>query len=78
MCNATLVEGDGGRKPRRIRAGDGREAGRGEAGRGEAGRDEAGCGSHVRVGGGRRMRDIKCFNANYQKSELKNIDYLLF
>ena len=32
----------------------------------------------VRVGGGRRMRDIKCFNANYQKSELKNIDYLLF
>ena len=71
MCNATLVEGDGGRKPRRIRAGDGREAGRGEAGR-----DEAGCGSHV--GGGRRMRDIKCFNANYQKSELKNIDYLLF
>ena len=42
----------GGREPGRIRAGGGREAGG----------DGAGCGSHVRVGGGRRMRDIKFFN----------------
>ena len=28
----------------------------------EAGGDGAGCGSHVRAGGGKRMRDIKYFN----------------
>ena len=28
----------------------------------EAGGHGAGCGSHVRAGGGRRMRDIKFFN----------------
>ena len=44
--------GTGGREPGRIRAGGGREAGA----------DGAGCGSHVRAGGGRRMRDIKFLN----------------
>ena len=44
--------GTGGREPGRIGAGSGREAGG----------DGAGCGSHVRAGGGRRMRDIKFFN----------------
>ena len=44
--------GTGWREPGRIGAGGGREAG----GNG------AGCGSHVRAGGGRRMRDIKFFN----------------
>ena len=44
--------GTGGREPGRIGAGGGREAGG----------DGAGCGSHVRAGGGRRMRDIKFFN----------------
>ena len=44
--------GQGGREPGRIGAGDGREAGG----------DGAGCGSHVRAGGGRTMRDIKFFN----------------
>ena len=44
--------GTGGREPGRIGAGGGREAGG----------DGAGCGSHVRAGGGRRMRDIKLFN----------------
>ena len=44
--------GRGGREPGRIGAGGGREAGG----------DGAGCGSHVRAGGGRRMRDIKFFN----------------
>ena len=47
-----LWMGTRGREPRRIGAGGGREA------RG----DEAGCGSHVRVGDGRRMRYIKFFN----------------
>ena len=46
------VEGDGGREPGRIGAGGGRKAGG----------DGAGCASHVRAGGGRRMRDIKFFN----------------
>ena len=46
------VEGDKGAGPGRIGAGGGREAGG----------DGAGCGSHVRAGGGRRMRDIKFFN----------------
>ena len=46
------VEGDRGREPGRIGAGGGREAGG----------DRAGCGSHVRAGGGRTMRDIKFFN----------------
>ena len=42
----------------------GREAGTREntGGRWEAGGHGAGCGSHVRAGGGRRMRDIKFFN----------------
>ena len=40
------------REPGRIGAGGGREAGG----------DRAGCGSHVKAGGGRRMRDIKFFN----------------
>ena len=44
--------GQGGREPGRIRAGGGREAGG----------DRAGSGSHVRAGGGRRMRDIKFLN----------------
>ena len=44
-----LWRGAEGREPERIRAGGGPEAG----GHG------AGCGSHVRAGGGRRMRDIK-------------------
>ena len=46
------VEGDRGAGNRRIGAGGGREAGG----------DGAGCGSHVKAGGGRRMRDIKFFN----------------
>ena len=69
------VEGDRGRESGRIRAGDGREGGG----------DGAGCGSHARAGCRKRMRDIKffndllvCFWASYQKSEPKNIDYLLF
>ena len=48
------MEGDRGREPRRIGARGGREEGG----------DGAGCGSHVRAGGGRRMRDIKFFNYN--------------
>ena len=44
-----IVEGDRGREPGWIGAGSGREAGA----------DGAGCRSHVRAGGGRRMRDIK-------------------
>ena len=40
-----------------------REPGRREARGGqEAGGDGAGCGSDVRAGGGRRMRDVKFFN----------------
>ena len=39
------------REPGRIGAGGGREAGG----------DGAGCGSHVKAGDGRRMRDIKFF-----------------
>ena len=69
------MEGDRGAGTGRIGAGGGREAGG----------DGAGCGSHVRAGGGRRMRDIKIFDeflvsfyANYQKSEPNNIDCLLF
>ena len=46
------VEGTGGREPGNIGVGDGREAGGGGAG----------CGSHVKAGGGKRMRDIKFFN----------------
>ena len=41
--------GTGGREPGRIRAGGGREAGG----------DGAGCGSHLRAGDGKRMKDIK-------------------
>ena len=44
--------GTGGREHGRVGAGGGREAGG----------DGAGCGSHVREGGGRRMRNIKLFN----------------
>ena len=44
--------GTGGREPGRIGTGGGQEAGG----------DGAGCGSHVRAGGRRRMRDIKFFN----------------
>ena len=44
--------GTGWREPGRIGAGGGREAGG----------DGAGCGSHVRAGGGRRMRGIKFFD----------------
>ena len=52
LTSQTSVEGDRGREPRRIGAGGAREAGG----------DGAGCGSHVRAGGGRRMREIKFFN----------------
>ena len=69
------MEGDRGREPGTIRAGDGREAGG----------DKAGCGSHARAGGGRRMRDIKIFKyflvpfiSELSKSEPKNINYSLF
>ena len=49
-----------------------------------SGRRRSGMRDHVRTGGGRRMRDIKFFNdflvlfKQTQKSEPKNIDYLLF
>ena len=46
------MEGRGRREPGRIGAGGAREAGG----------DRAGCGSYVKAGGGRRMRDIKFFN----------------
>ena len=48
-----LWRGTGERKPGRIRAGDGREAGGGGG---------AGCGSHARAGSRRRMKDIKFLN----------------
>ena len=51
-CVKLCGGGQGGREPGRIGAGGGREA------RG----DGAGCGSYVRAGSGRRMRDIKLFN----------------
>ena len=58
-----------------MRAGHGRKTGQ----------HETACTRHTRAEGKRRMRDIKFFNdllvlceANYQKSEPKNIDYLLF
>ena len=38
------------------------EGDRGAGGGREAGGDGARCGSHVRAGGWRRMRDIKLFN----------------
>ena len=67
------MEGDREAGPGRIKAGGEREAGGGGTGGG----------SHAR--GRRRMKDIKffndflvCFWANYQKSEPKNIHYLLF
>ena len=47
-----MWRGTGRQEPGRKGAGGGREAGE----------DGAGCGSHVRAGGGRRMRDIKFFN----------------
>ena len=50
MAVAIKWRGTGGQEPRRIGARSGREAG------------GAGCGSHVRAGGGRRMRDIQFFN----------------
>ena len=65
---------EGGLETGRVRAGDGREAGG----------DGVGCGSHARAAGVRRMRDVKFYDdflgpfLSYQKSELKNIDYLLF
>ena len=49
------MEGDRGREPGRIRAGDGREAGG----------DGSGCRSRARAGGGRRMRDIKFLLISY-------------
>ena len=52
LVNIFAWMGTGWREPGRIGAGGGWEAGG----------DGAGCGSHVRAGGGRRMRDIKFFN----------------
>ena len=52
LVNIFAWMGTGWRQPGRIGAGGGRETGG----------DGAGCGSHVRAGGGRRMRDIKFFN----------------
>ena len=76
LQNSNLLwRGTGGREPGRIRAGGAREAGEGGTG----------CGSHARAGSRKTMKDIKflndflvCFWANYQKSEPKNIRYLLF
>ena len=53
------LRGGGGFMTHEVSSGGGQ--GGGNPGR-EARGDGAGCGSHVRVGGGRRMRDIKFFN----------------
>ena len=53
-----MWRGTGRREPGRIGAGGRREVGE----KREKTEGEAGCGSHVRAGGGRRMRDIKFFN----------------
>ena len=47
-----IKEETGEREPGRIRAGNRREAGG----------DGAGCGSHVKAGGGKKMRDVKFLN----------------
>ena len=52
VCCHLVWRRTGGRELGSIGAGGGREAGG----------DGAGCGSHVRAGGGKRMRDIKFFN----------------